>query len=303
MGKNGGKQMEVRVLRYFLAVAREESISGAADSLHLTQPTLSRQLMDLEAELGRKLLIRGSRKGTLTAEGGLLRQRAEEILDLMEKTRSELCETDEADITGDIYIGGGETDAMRLIARTAKELQAAYPRIRYHLYSGNGEDVSERLDKGLLDLGILVEPFDMKKYDSIQLPATDIWGVLMRKDSPLAEKEYIQPEDLWELPLLTSRQTMAQKELMAWLGREHEELHIVSTYNLIYNASLMVEEGLGYALSLDKLINTTGDSALCFRPLRPKLEVGLDIVWKKYQVFSPATAKFLERLQAKFPHA
>ena len=295
--------MEVRVLRYFLAVAREESISGAADSLHLTQPTLSRQLMDLEAELGRKLLIRGSRKVTLTEEGVLLRKRAEEILDLMEKTRSELCETDEADITGDIYIGGGETDAMRLIARTAKELQAAYPRIRYHLYSGNGEDVSERLDKGLLDLGILVEPFDMKKYDSIQLPATDIWGVLMRKDSPLAEKEYIQPEDLWELPLLTSRQTMAQKELMAWLGREHEELHIVSTYNLIYNASLMVEEGLGYALSLDKLINTTGDSALCFRPLRPKLEVGLDIVWKKYQVLSPATAKFLERLQAKFPHA
>ncbi|MBC5738018.1 LysR family transcriptional regulator [Lawsonibacter faecis] len=295
--------MEVRVLRYFLAVAREESISGAADSLHLTQPTLSRQLMDLEAELGRKLLIRGSRKVTLTEEGALLRKRAEEILDLMEKTRSELCETDEADITGDIYIGGGETDAMRLIARTAKELQAAYPRIRYHLYSGNGEDVSERLDKGLLDLGILVEPFDMKKYDSIQLPATDIWGVLMRKDSPLAEKEYIQPEDLWELPLLTSRQTMAQKELMAWLGREHEELHIVTTYNLIYNASLMVEEGLGYALSLDKLINTTGDSALCFRPLRPKLEVGLDIVWKKYQVFSPATAKFLEQLQAKFPHA
>lgn len=295
--------MEVRVLRYFLAVAREENISGAAESLHLTQPTLSRQLMDLEAELGRKLLIRGSRKVTLTEEGVLLRKRAEEILDLVEKTRSELCETDEADITGDIYIGGGETDAMRLIARTAKELQAAYPRIRYHLYSGNGEDVSERLDKGLLDLGILVEPFDMKKYDSIQLPATDIWGVLMRKDSPLAEKEHIQPEDLWELPLLTSRQTMAQKELMAWLGKGREELHIVSTYNLIYNASLMVEEGLGYALSLDRLINTTGDSALCFRPLRPKLEVGLDIVWKKYQVFSPATAKFLERLQAKFPHA
>lgn len=295
--------MEVRVLRYFLAVAREENISGAAESLHLTQPTLSRQLMDLEAELGKKLLIRGSRKVTLTEEGVLLRKRAEEILDLVEKTRSELRETDEADITGDIYIGGGETDAMRLIARTAKELQADYPCIRYHLYSGNGEDVSERLDKGLLDLGILVEPFDMKKYDFIQLPATDIWGVLMRKDSPLAEKEHIQPEDLWELPLLTSRQVMAQKELMAWLGRGREELHIVSTYNLIYNASLMVEEGLGYALSLERLINTTGDSALCFRPLRPKLEVGLDIVWKKYQVFSPATAKFLERLQAKFPHA
>lgn len=290
--------MEVRVLRYFLAVAREESISGAADSLHLTQPTLSRQLMDLEAELGRKLLIRGSRKVTLTEEGVLLRKRAEEILDLMEKTRSELCETDEADITGDIYIGGGETDAMRLIARTAKELQAAYPRIRYHLYSGNGEDVSERLDKGLLDLGILVEPFDMKKYDSIQLPATDIWGVLMRKDSPLAEKEYIQPEDLWELPLLTSRQTMAQKELMAWLGREHEELHIVSTYNLIYNASLMVEEGMGCALCLDGIINTSGDSPLCFRPLEPGLEVSVYFVWKKYRSFSKAAEKYMEALLA-----
>ena len=294
--------MELRVLRYFLAVAREESISGAAEALHVTQPTLSRQMMELEEELGKTLFLRGKRKISLTEEGMFLRKRAQEIVTLVEKTESEFSAAEET-ISGDVHIGGGETDAMRLIARTAKELQAAYPRIRYHLYSGNGEDVSERLDKGLLDLGILVEPFDMKKYDSIQLPATDIWGVLMRKDSPLAEKEYIQPEDLWELPLLTSRQTMAQKELMAWLGREHEELHIVSTYNLIYNASLMVEEGLGYALSLDKLINTTGDSALCFRPLRPKLEVGLDIVWKKYQVFSPATAKFLERLQAKFPHA
>lgn len=293
--------MDIRVLRYFLAVAREESISGAAEYLHLTQPTLSRQLMDLEIELGKKLFIRGSRKVTLTEEGLLLRKRAEEILDLVEKTESELHEKDEADIAGDIYIGGGETAAMRLVAQTAKELQADYPHIRYHLFSGNGEDVSERLDKGLLDFGILIEPFNLKKYDAIQLPATDIWGVLMRKDSPLAEKESIGPKDLWRVPLLTSRQVMAQKELLAWLGKKPEELNIVTTYNLIYNASLMVEEGLGYALSLDKLINTTGDSALCFRPLAPKLEVGLDVVWKKYQVFSAATAKFLARLQAKFP--
>lgn len=293
--------MDIRVLRYFLAVAREESISGAAEYLHLTQPTLSRQLMDLEIELGKKLFIRGSRKVTLTEEGLLLRKRAGEILDLVEKTESELHEKDEADIAGDIYIGGGETAAMRLVAQTAKELQADYPHIRYHLFSGNGEDVSERLDKGLLDFGILIEPFNLKKYDAIQLPATDIWGVLMRKDSPLAEKESIGPKDLWKLPLLTSRQVMAQKELLAWLGKKPEELNIVTTYNLIYNASLMVEEGLGYALSLDKLINTTGDSALCFRPLAPKLEVGLDLVWKKYQVFSAATAKFLARLQAKFP--
>ena len=176
--------MEIRVLRYFLAVAREESISGAAGYLHLTQPTLSRQLMDLEEELGKKLFLRGSRKVTLTEDGLLLRKRAEEILDLVEKTQSEFHETDQAGISGDIYIGGGETQAMRMVAQTARELQADHPQIRYHLYSGNAEDVSERLDKGLLDFGMMIRPFDIKKYDSVQLPATDTWGVLMRKDSP-----------------------------------------------------------------------------------------------------------------------
>lgn len=294
--------MDVRVLRYFLAVAREESISGAAEYLHLTQPTLSRQLMDLELELGKKLFVRGSRKMTLTEEGLLLRKRAEEILELVEKTESEFHETDRADVSGDIYIGGGETEAMRLLARTAKELQADYPHIRYHLFSGNAEDVTERLDKGLLDFGILIEPVDLSRYDYIKLPAADVWGVLMRKDSPLAEKDCVRPEDLWQLPLLTSRQVMAQRELLGWMGKKREELDIVSTYNLIYNAALMVEEGVGYALALDRLINTTGDSALCFRPLEPKLEVGLVLVWKKYQIFSKATSKFLDRLQAKCEH-
>ena len=258
--------MEIRVLRYFLAVAREESISGAADYLHLTQPTLSRQLMDLEEELGKKLFLRGSRKVTLTEDGLLLRKRAEEILDLVEKTQSEFHETDQAGISGDIYIGGGETQAMRMVAQTARELQADHPQIRYHLYSGNAEDVSERLDKGLLDFGMMIRPFDIKKYDSVQLPATDTWGVLMRKDSPLAERDCIRPRDLWDVPLLTSRQRMAQKELMEWLGKKPEELNLVSTYNLIYNASLMVEEGLGYAMTLAGLVNTAGDSVLCFRP-------------------------------------
>ena len=293
--------MEIRVLRYFLAVAREESISGAADYLHLTQPTLSRQLMDLEEELGKKLFLRGSRKVTLTEDGLLLRKRAEEILDLVEKTQSEFHETDQAGISGDIYIGVGETQAMRMVAQTAREPQADHPQIRYHLYSGNAEDVSERLDKGLVDFGMMIRPFDIKKYDSVQLPATDTWGVLMRKDSPLAERDCIRPRDLWDVPLLTSRQRMAQKELMEWLGKKPEELNLVSTYNLIYNASLMVEEGLGYAMTLAGLVNTAGDSVLCFRPLEPTLMVGLDLVWKKYQVFSKATALFLERMQARFP--
>lgn len=288
--------MELRVLRYFVAVAREESITGAAESLHVTQPTLSRQLMELEEELGKKLFIRGSRKLTLTDEGVLLKKRAEEIIELVEKTETEITTSDEI-INGDIYIGGGETDAMRIIAQTAKRLQMEYPNIRYHIFSGNADDVTERLDKGLLDFGILIEPADIRKYEYIKLPATDIWGLLMRKDSPLASCDTIKPEDLWNIPLLCSRQSMVGKEISDWIGLDYDKLNIVTTYNLVYNASLMVEEGIGYALSLDKLLNTTGNSVLCFKPLEPKLEVGLNIVWKKSQVFSKAAKKFLERLE------
>ena len=288
--------MELRVLRYFVAVAREESITGAAESLHVTQPTLSRQLMELEEELGKKLFIRGSRKLTLTDEGVLLRKRAEEIIELVEKTETEIITSDEI-INGDIYICGGETDAMRIIAQTAKKLQKEYPNIRYHIFSGNADDVTERLDKGLLDFGILIEPADIKKYEYIKLPATDIWGLLMRKDSPLASCDTIKPENLLNIPLLCSRQSMVGKEISEWIGLDYDKLNIVTTYNLVYNASLMVEEGIGYALSLDKLVNTTGNSVLCFKPLEPKLEVGLNIVWKKSQIFSKAAKKFLERLE------
>ncbi len=289
----------VRVLRYFLAVAREQSISGAAELLHITQPTLSRQLMDLEEELGAKLFIRGNRKITLTEKGMLLRKRAAEIIDLVGKTELEFS-AGEQSITGDVYIGGGETDAMGLIARVAKRLQEDYPQIRYHLFSGNADDVTERLDKGLLDFGILIEPADVKKYDFLRLPATDTWGVLMRKDSHLAERDVIRPQDLWNLPLITSRQTLVSSEFSKWFRKDFGELNIVTTYNLLYNATLMVKEGLGYALCLDKLVNTGDDSELCFRPLNPGMDSRLDIVWKKYQVFSNASQKFLQRLQEEF---
>jgi len=287
------------VLRYFLAVAREQSISGAAELLHITQPTLSRQLMDLEEELGAKLFIRGNRKITLTEKGMLLRKRAAEIIDLVGKTELEFS-AGEQSITGDVYIGGGETDAMGLIARVAKRLQEDYPQIRYHLFSGNADDVTERLDKGLLDFGILIEPADVKKYDFLRLPATDTWGVLMRKDSHLAERDVIRPQDLWNLPLITSRQTLVSSEFSKWFRKDFGELNIVTTYNLLYNATLMVKEGLGYALCLDKLVNTGDDSELCFRPLNPGMDSRLDIVWKKYQVFSNASQKFLQRLQEEF---
>ena len=291
--------MELRILKYFLAVAREESISGAAQALHMTQPTRSRQLMDLEEELGKQLLIRGSRRITLTEEGMLLRKRAAEILDLVEKAEAELTAPDEV-VNGDIYIGGGETEAMRMIAEIATGLQRSCPDIRYHLYSGNADDVTERLDKGLLDFGVLIEPANMKKYDYIRLPATDTWGLLMPRDCPLAARPVIRPQDLRDLPLITSRQSMLSNEFSGWLGKEFEKLRIVATYNLVYNASLLVAAGMGYALCLDKLVNTSEESPLCFRPLEPRMEVHLDIVWKKYQVFSGAAERFLKEVREAF---
>lgn len=291
--------MELRVLRYFLAVAREQNISGAAELLHLTQPTLSRQLKDLEEELGKTLFIRGNRKVTLTEDGILLRKRAGEIIALVDKTQNELSGPGDI-ITGDVYIGAGETDAMRLVARIAAKLQTRFPDIKYHLYSGNSNNVAERLDKGLLDFGVFVEPADIKKYHYMRLPATDIWGLLMRRDSPLAAKDYITPADLWDIPIITSAQAMMNNVFSGWLGDEFEKLQIVATYNLIYNASMMVDEGFGYALTLDKLINTSGSSNLCFRPLNPVLDVKLDLVWKKYQVFSKAAEQFLALAQKEF---
>lgn len=290
--------MDIHILRYFLAVVREESISGAARFLHITQPTLSRQLMDLEAELGVKLLNRGKKnqRVTLTEEGMLLRRRAEEIVALTDKTVSEF-DTSQDIVSGDIYIGGGETNAMRLIARIGKKLQAQYPLIRYHLFSGNADDVAERLDKGLLDFGLFIEPANMERYNYLRLPVTDTWGLLMRKDSPLADKESIRTEDLENLPLIVSRQSMVGNELSGWSGRDFDKLNIVATYNLIYNASLMVDEGFGYALCLDRLVFSAENNNFCFRPLEPGLEAHLSIAWKKYQVFSKAAEKFLEALQ------
>ena len=291
--------MDIRVLQYFLAVAREESITRAAEALRMTQPPLSRQLKDLEDELGKKLLIRGSKKVTLTEDGMLLRKRAEEMIDLLEKTKAELAGSDE-NINGEIYIGGGETDAVSLFAQVAGKLQKKYPLIHYHIHSGDAGVVMEKLDKGLIDFGLLVGPVDVSKYDYMRLPISDIWGVLMRKDSPLAEKDVICAEDLWDKPLIVSHQTSISSDMAAWLRKDVSKLNIVMTYDLIFNASLFVKKGIGYAITLDKIINTTGDSELSFRPLYPTLEAGLCIVWKKYQVFSKASKEFLRLLRSEW---
>jgi DNA-binding transcriptional LysR family regulator len=295
--------MELRVLRYFLTVAREGSMTAAADYLHVTQPTLSRQLKELEQELGKKLFIRSSHSIILTDEGMLLRKRAEEIIDMVGKLEAEFSSMEDT-INGDIYIGGGETEAMKQIARVVKDLQFRYPNIRYHLYSGNEEDVTERLDKGLLDFGILIQPADLSKYNYINIPAKDVWGVVMRKDSPLAIQDAIQAVDLLNVPLICSRQAMKQtyskNEFADWFGEHFDKLNVVTTYNLAYNAAIMVEEGIGYAITLDKIVNTSSDSNLCFKPLEPRLESGLNLVWKKHQVFSGAADVFLRTLQEKF---
>lgn len=295
--------MEIRVLKYFLTVAREGSITGAANALHLTQPTLSRQLQDLEKELGQQLLIRGKYKISLTPEGMILRKRAEEIVDMVEKTEAEFRSINDI-IGGDIYIGCGETDSMKLIAEVMKEIQEEYPEIKFHIHSGNAEDVIEKLDKGLLDFGILIQPIDLSKYDHISIPQKDVWGVVMRTDSPLAKKKSINLEDLKNVPLIASRQMSkkysADSGFLDWFGEDFDRLNITATYNLVYNAAIMVEAGMGYAVTLDKLIRNIENGCICFRQLDPKLESGLDVVWKKYQVFSPAAKLFLEKIQHKF---
>lgn len=290
--------MEIRLLEYFLAVAREQNITAAAESLHISQPALSTQLKALETELGKQLLIRGvkgSRKVVLTEEGMILRKRAEEIISLMRRTEEEITGVGE-NIAGNVFIGTGETETVRLFAQVAKKLQQKYPDIRYHISSGNAEHVLEYLDKGLIDFGLLFTEIDSQKYEAVPVPVKDTWGVLMRKDSPLAEKESICPDDLWDKPLIVSHQKGDDVYLNQWLQREASELHIVATYNLLFNASLLVSEGLGYALGFDKLINTQG-SNLCFHPLSPRLEARGFIVWKKYQVFSRAANIFLQYLR------
>ena len=290
--------MELRVLEYFLAVAREQSISEAAEYLHLTQPTLSRQLRELEEELGCTLLVRGKRgqRTALTPEGRLFRQRAQEILDLAAKAEQE-AKLFGKGITGEVMIGAGETDSMRVVARLAERIRRENPGLRIHVVSGDTQDLTDRLERGLFDFALLFGAVDPKKFVRLPLPLQDHWGVLMRRDSALARKETVRPEDLWDQPLILSRQMEVQEGFLRWIRRPLAELEVAATYNLAYNASLMAEEGLGYVLTLDRLIRTDGGSPLCFRPLDPPLNAEISLVWKRYAVFSRAAEYFLRQLR------
>lgn len=295
--------MEIRVLKYFLTVAEAGNITKAANSMHLTQPTLSRQLQDLEKELGQKLFVRGNHSVSLTPEGMLLKKRAEEIIELVEKTENEFS-TIKDEVAGDIYIGSGETKSIKLIAEVMRKLKKDYPKIKFHIVSGDSEDLVERLDKGLLDFCVLIQPFNLEKYNSIDLGAKDTWGILVRNDDPLAKKKDVKIDDLIGLPLLISRQvikkTIEDNPILNWFGDNFEKVNIVGTYNLLYNAAIMTEDKIGYALGLDRLIADTINSPLTFRPLNPKLEVGISVAWKKNQVFSKPAKLFLEILQNSF---
>lgn len=244
-------EIELRDLRYFLAVAQLESITKAADYLFIAQPSLSRRMQKLESELDKKLFIRGSRKVTLTQAGLLLKKRAEEMLQLYEKTQSELL-ADGENLSGDVYIGGGESCSGRIVARAAKEIMSKHPEVKFHFFSGDTHDVKDKLDKGLIDFGVFVEPSELADYDYVRLPAADTWGVLMLKISELAKKESVTADDLKCLPLICSRHSVIKKALDEWFSAADCKPKINVTYNLIYNASLMVEEGMGYARQADK---------------------------------------------------
>lgn len=285
--------MEIRVLQYFLAVAREETISKAAEVLHITQPTLSRQLKELEDEIGKTLFIRGNKKIELTEEGVLLRQRAEEIVALVDKTTKELT-VDENVVAGDVFIGAGEARTLKIIVKAMKTMHDHYPNVQFHLYSGNGPDIAEKADSGLIDFGIITEQPKINHYNHLAIPTCHKWGILLRKDDPLSEKEQIQLEDLKNKNLIVSEEIFENPHIIEWFNNDLEHLKIVGTYTLLFNATLMVEEGMGYAICFNKLINTTGDSLLCFRPLDPKIEVAYYFIWKKYKILSKQAKYFLD---------
>jgi DNA-binding transcriptional LysR family regulator len=289
--------MEIRVLKYFLMVAREENITKAATLLHLTQPTLSRQLMQLEKELGVKLFHRSKHSIILTEDGMLLKRRAQEIVSLSHKTIQELSHKEDV-LSGEIAIGCGETKGMLFLSEQIRKFQHKYPLVQFSIYSAIADDIKERIEKGILDIGLLMEPVDIGKYEFIRMPQREKWGILVRKDSELAEKESIDPWDLTGVPLIMVKRELVKNELASWFGDYYEELQIAAVYNLILNAAAMVERGVGVALCFDLGVAFYED--LCFIPLTPTLETGSVLVWKKNQTLGAAASQFISFLKNAF---
>ena len=290
--------MELRTMRYFLAVAREENMTRAAQLLHVTQPTLSKQLKSLEDELGKKLFLRHSFSIQLTEEGVLLRKRAEDLVNMADKITAEFLALDDI-VGGDVYFGLAESYQIRYLAAEIKAFKNSYPNLHYHIASGDTEQVTEKLDKGILDFAVLAEEPDATKYNYLIFPEADLWGVIMPKDCPLAEKQGIEIDDLTGLPLFCSEQSW-NRDIPKWCGNRMDELHLEGSFRLAYNGSLFVKEGLGYFLTLSNLIDTGPESGLVFRPLIPKLEAKMYLIWRKYQKFTPLAERLLETLKGRF---
>jgi len=290
--------VEIRTLRYFLAVAREENMTRAAEVLHVTQPTLSKQMKSLEEELGKKLFVRHSFSIALTEEGILLRDRAEDLVSLADKIEQEFLTLDE--ITGgDIYFGLAESFQIRYLAREIKSFKENYPNLRYHITSGDTEQVTEKLDKGLLDFAVICETPDEKKYDFIAFPESDYFGVVVPADSPLAKKEQIASDDLVDLPLFCSEQSW-ENDIRPWAAERFSRLQLEGSFRLSYNGSMFAKEGLGVLLTLNNLIGTAPESGLVFRPLTPRLEMKMYLIWNKYQSFTPIAERFLQQIRTSF---
>lgn len=290
--------MEIRVLRYFMEIAREENMTKAAERLHISQSALSKEIKKLEGELGHPLFIRTNKNMHLNDEGMLLRKRAGDILEMVDKTVEEFSQLNS--ITGgEIRIGCAESIQIKYLANVIKSFKKKYPNFIFHIFSGDTDPVAERLDKGLLDIAVIVEPPNLSKYNYLPVPESDKWGVIMRRDSPLAEKSELTFDDICGLPLFTSEQSI-KVDFSRWCEENIEKLNIVGTFNLAFNGSIFVKEGLGYLLTFEHLIDTSEKSGLCFRPIIPILETKMYIIWKKYQIFSPIAELFLKKLKEEF---
>ena len=290
--------MEIRNLRYFLAVAREENMTRAAETLHVTQPTLSKTMKALEAELGKKLFVRHSFSISLTDEGELLRDRAEDLVTMADKIEKEFLSLDEL-TGGELYFGLAESYQIRHLAKEIRLLKERYPGLRYHITSGDTEQVTEKLDKGLLDFAVICDVPDGRKYEYIAFPEGDIWGLILPADAALAKKESIRIEDLLGLPLFASEQGW-EGDIRGWAGEHFAQLRLEGSFRLAYNASMFVREGLGYQLTFRNLVDVSEVSGLVFRPLEPKLEVKLYLIWNRYQAFTPIAERFLAQIRESF---
>lgn len=290
--------MEIRNLRYFLAVAREENMTRAAETLHVTQPTLSKTMKALEDELGKKLFVRHSFSISLTEEGELLRNRAEDLVTMADKIEKEFLSLDEL-TGGELYFGLAESYQIRHLAKEIRLLKERYPGLRYHITSGDTEQVTEKLDKGLLDFAVICDVPDGRKYEYIAFPEGDIWGLILPADAVLAKKESIRIEDLLGLPLFASEQGW-EGDIRGWAGEHFAQLRLEGSFRLAYNASMFVREGLGYQLTFRNLVDVSEVSGLVFRPLQPKLEVKLYLIWNRYQAFTPIAERFLAQIRESF---